>query len=80
MNIELVKHKLINWIADLNDEDLLMKVDSLRTKHSGGWDKLSEEDKHAVEEGLLQLNEGKYISYSEARKRIETVSVSVETK
>ena len=72
MNIELVKHKLINWILDLNDENLLMKVDSLRTKHSCSWDKLSEEDRHAVEEGLLQLNEGEYISYSEARKRINT--------
>ena len=37
MNIELVKHKLINWITDLNDEDLLMKVDSLRTRHSSSW-------------------------------------------
>lgn len=72
MNIELVKHKLINWIADLNDEDLLMKVDSLRTRHSSSWEKLSEEDRHAVEEGLLQLNEGEYISYSEARKRINS--------
>lgn len=72
MNIELVKHKLINWITDLNDEDLLMKVDSLRTRHSSSWEKLSEEDRHAVEEGLLQLNEGEYISYSEARKRINS--------
>ena len=32
MNIELVKHKLINWITDLEDEDLLMKVDLLRKK------------------------------------------------
>ena len=72
MNIELVKHKLINWIADLNDENLLMKVDLLRIKNSGEWNKLSEEDRLAVEEGLLQLNEGKYISYAEARKRINT--------
>jgi hypothetical protein len=72
MDIELVKHELINWIADLDDENLLMKVDSLRTKNSGDWHKLSEEDRLAVEEGLLQLNEGKYISYAEARKRINT--------
>jgi len=72
MNIELVKHKLINWITDLDDEDLLMKVDLLRIKNSGEWNKLSEEDRLAVEEGLLQLNEGKYISYAEARKRINT--------
>lgn len=72
MNIELVKHKLINWITDLNDEDLLMKVDSLRTRHSSSWEKLSEEDRYAVEEGLLQLNEGEYISYSETRKRINS--------
>lgn len=36
MNIELVKHKLIDWIADLNDEELLIKIDSLSTKNSGG--------------------------------------------
>jgi len=72
MNIELVNHKLINWITDLEDEDLLMKLDLLRIKNSGEWDKLSEEDRNAIEEGLLQLNEGNYISYSEARNRINT--------
>ncbi len=72
MNIEGVKHKLINWISELNDEKLLRKIDTLRSQHSAAWDNLSEEDKNAVEEGLSQLNEGKYISYSEARKRINT--------
>lgn len=72
MNIEGVKHKLINWISELNDEKLLRKIDTLRSQHSAEWDNLSEEDKNAVEEGLSQLNEGKYISYSEARKRINT--------
>lgn len=58
MNTESVRLKLINWISQLEDEDLLKKIDSFRIKKNQGWNDLSIDDQLAIEEGLNQLNEG----------------------
>lgn len=69
-DIETVRNKLINWISKLNDEKVLEQIDSFRKNQNSGFNQLSYEDQNAINEGLAQLNEGKYTSYSEARKRI----------
>jgi len=73
MNTESVRLKLINWISQLEDEDLLKKIDSFRIKRKQGWDDLSIDDQWAIEDGLNQLNEGQIVSYSEVRKEIESI-------
>lgn len=73
MNTEAVRLKLINWISQLEDENLLKKIESLIIKQEKGWNSLSYEDKQAIEEGLNQLNEGNSISYSDVRKEIESI-------
>lgn len=72
MNTESVRLKLINWISQLEDEDLLKKIDSFRIKKNQGWNDLSIDDQLAIEEGLNQLNEGQFVPYSEVRKRIKS--------
>ncbi|MBK6283271.1 MAG: hypothetical protein IPF54_12030 [Draconibacterium sp.] len=71
MNTEAVRLRLINWISQLEDEILLKKIDSFRIGQKEGWDDLSYEDQQAIEEGLNQLNEGKFVPYSEVRERIK---------
>ena len=73
MNTEAVRLKLINWISQVEDVDLLNKIDSLRTKRKYGLESLPYEDQQAIEEGLNQLNEGKFIPYSEVRKQIKSL-------
>lgn len=73
MNTETIRLKLINWISQLDDEQLLKKVESLRGNQKQGWEDLSYEDQDAIEEGLNQLNEGNSVSYSDVRKEIESI-------
>ncbi len=69
MNTEAVRLRLINWISQLEDEILLKKIDSFRIGQKENWDDLFYEDQQAIEEGLNQLNEGKFVPYSEVRER-----------
>jgi hypothetical protein len=71
-DIDTVKNKLINWISNLNDKKVLEQIDSFRKNQDSGFSRLSLEDQNAINEGLAQLNEGKYTSYSEARKQINS--------
>lgn len=68
--LETVKHRLIKWISKLDDEMVLRQIDYFRIRQKSGFDQLSKEDQDAINEGLLQLNEGNYINYADARERI----------
>ena len=72
MNTEAVRLKLIHWISQLDDEKLLKKIESLRGNQKQRWEDLSIDDQEAIEEGLNQLNEGKFVPYSEVRERIKS--------
>jgi hypothetical protein len=72
MNTEAVRLQLINWISQLDDEELLKKIESLKGNQKQGWEDLSIDDQEAIEEGLNQLNEGKFVPYSEVRERIKS--------
>jgi predicted transcriptional regulator len=72
MNTESLRLKLIEWISQLEDENILKRIDSFRRMDRTSWDNLSYEDKQAIEEGLEQLNEGNSVSYQEARNKIKS--------
>jgi hypothetical protein len=71
MNTETLRLKIIRGISQIEDEQLLNKIESL-TENSN-WDKLSYIDRQAIEEGLNQLNEGNSFSYSDVRKEIDSL-------
>jgi hypothetical protein len=71
MNTEATRLKIIHWVAQIDDENLLNKIESLI--ESSNWNKLSYSDRQAIEEGLSQLNEGASVSYTDVRKEIETL-------
>ena len=73
MSIESLKLDLINWISTLDEFTILEKINAFKTKSKSGWDSLSYEDQHAIEEGLNHLNEGQFVSYSDMRKEIDSL-------
>lgn len=78
MNLETLKLELIGWIADLEDEVVLKRLNLLRRKSSGGWESMSYEDRLAIEEGINQLNEGNSTPYSDVRKEIDSILTAEE--
>lgn len=72
MNTESLRLKLIHWISQLEDENILKKIDVFRRMEKRGWESLSYEDKQAIEEGLSQLNEVNSVSYQAARDKIRS--------
>ena len=48
MKIESLKLELINWISQLDDEVLLNKINSFRSKSRSNWNSLSYEDRQAI--------------------------------
>ncbi len=73
MNTETVRLRLINWISQEENEDILNEIDSFRMKQKLGWESLSQNDQRAIEEGLNQLNEGQSVSYNDVRREIKSM-------
>lgn len=72
MNTESLRLKLIEWISQLEDENILKRIESFRRMDWTSWDDLSYEDQQAIEEGLEQLDEGNSVSYQDARNKIKS--------
>lgn len=71
MNLETRKINIINWVSSIQEEGILKEMEKLQRERTDWWDKVSTEDKRAINEGLEQLDKGEYISRSEARNRIK---------
>jgi hypothetical protein len=68
MDIE-VKKSLIAAILQTENEEILEAIKNLLKieDHADFWDQLSLEDQEAINEGIRQLDEGKSVSYEEAK-------------
>lgn len=71
MNLEARKINLINWISSVQEADLIEKLEALQKEGADWWDKVSEKDREAIEEGLEQLERGEYLTRSEVREKIQ---------
>jgi hypothetical protein len=71
MDIE-VKKSLIAAILQTENEEILGAIKSLLKieDQADFWDQLSREDQEAINEGIRQLDEGKSVSYEEAKDLI----------
>ncbi|MDZ7608365.1 MAG: hypothetical protein U5K79_22900 [Cyclobacteriaceae bacterium] len=64
MDIQAEKLNLIEWIAGLEDSQIIRQVISLQYSTSPiGRLTLSEREKNAIEKGLKSINEGKVHSH-----------------
>ena len=67
-----VKKSLIAAILQTENEEILGAIKSLLKieDQADFWDQLSREDQEAINEGIRQLDEGKSVSYEEAKDLI----------
>lgn len=71
MDMKAEKLGLIQWLAQLTDERMIVKILALRKEQEDWWDQITAEEKAEIEEGLLQADRGEVKSHSEIRKKYE---------
>ena len=65
--IKKTKLNLISWIEQLSDANMLTFLDGLRKTKSEGdwWQKLSVSQKHHINEGVEDIENGRVVSSAE---------------
>lgn len=69
MNLEAEKLSLIQWLAQVTDEEIIDKIKTLRASTSDWWDQITIEERTEIEEGLSQANSGEVIPHEEVMKK-----------
>lgn len=67
MNIQTKKYMLIEWITNINDQKLIDNLFKF-VDETNWWDEISDAEKESIERGLKDLQEGKFVEHSEAKK------------
>ena len=62
---------ILDWISSIQEEDILSKVENIQKGKADWWDKVSQKDKTAINEGLDQLDRGEYLTRDQARTKIK---------
>jgi hypothetical protein len=70
-NIEIRKKKLQNWLSNLKEESIIVRLEQLKQENLDWWDIIGEEEKEAINEGITQLDNGEYVSHSDMRGEIK---------
>tara|TARA_Y100001949_G_C15831492_1_gene262189 strand:+ start:424 stop:657 length:234 start_codon:yes stop_codon:yes gene_type:complete len=67
-----IKYKIISKIINSDDEKQLQAVKSILgiKDDEDFWDELSVEDQASIDEGLNQLEKGKYVSHQSVKEEI----------
>ena len=63
MDIQTKKLDLIQWLIQLNDEQLLNKIQALQAEDMDFWNELSESQRQEIKKGLAELKAGKKHDY-----------------
>jgi uncharacterized protein YydD (DUF2326 family) len=71
MDIRELKTEVINRINALNEEDFLVQLKDIIDWHNDTEPyKLTEEELNAVEEGIKDIEEGRYVTDEDLRKNV----------
>ncbi len=71
-DIQNIKIELIQWLTTLDDKSLIQKILDLRINQTKDWwDTISDAEKKSIEQGIIDADNGKVSSHSEARKVYE---------
>ena len=71
-NIQNIKIELIQWLTTLDDKSLIQKIIDLRVNQTKDWwDTISDAERKSIEQGIIDADNGKVSSHSEARKVYE---------
>ena len=74
MNIQAEKLGLIEWIAKLQDSEIIEKLKIIHdnyTKTSDWWDEISIKEKESIKKGLVDIEKGNVHSHETAKKIYE---------
>ena len=71
MNIQTSKIALVKMILNIENDEFIKKITEFINKEKVDfWDELSLQEREEIEKGILELNEGKRISYDDFLKKI----------
>ena len=63
--IETRKLSIIEYLAELDDESILLQIENLLKPKVDFWDELSEKDKATILQGEADLNAGKRVAFAD---------------
>lgn len=69
MNIETRKVSIISWIAHLNDEGILSKIEDLQQAEPDWWDLISDKEKMEIEQGLAEADRDETKTHEEVMSK-----------
>ncbi len=71
MDLKAEKLDLIQWLAQLTDKDVLIKIKALRQEKADWWDEINDEERAGIKEGLEQADRDEVISHEEAMAKYQ---------
>ncbi len=74
MSIQSEKLELIRWLAELQDSSILERIKWLKNgknEANDWWSDLMEEEKHSIERGIADADDGKTSDHKTVRKTYE---------
>lgn len=76
MDIQMEKHKLMEWLISLNDESIISKIKKIKNSvptNSDWTDDVSNTEKSLIKTGLKDLKEGNTLTHEQVMKEINEV-------
>ncbi len=70
MDLKAEKLELIQWLAQLTDENIIAKIRNLRNEKTDWWDQIADEERVSIQEGLEELERGEGVSHEEVLKKV----------
>jgi hypothetical protein len=72
INIQTTKIDLIRWLTNLEDKFLIQKIVELKIAETADWwNEISEKEKSSIHKGILDSEQGRLNSHSDAQKIYE---------
>jgi phage antirepressor YoqD-like protein len=67
-SIEARKLSIIEYLAELEDENIIQQIENLLKPRVDFWDELSDREKSLIKQGLKDLEQGKRIDFQQFMK------------
>lgn len=71
MDIQATKLELMQMLLDTQQEHVLERVKQILEEETDFWDHLEIGDQQAIDQGLSELDNGKFITQKEAENEID---------
>lgn len=72
MDIQAEKHKLIEWLTSINDQNIIEKIKLFRDNLSDNtdwWETISQAEKDSIDRGLKDIDGGRVIPHNDVMKK-----------